>query len=378
MTAENPQPASEPVKTESPVPATRTPPKKAGLMQAVRTAYIGAGQCGNNFAEEFFLAGVPETGMLNTAPQDMAALTCPNKLVIGKNNEGGAGKDLTVGKRVAQENREEIIRFFKKVIGPAERVWLEFGAGGGTGAGTFPVLVECADIAIRKDPQTTNPLVGAIIALPTTGESRAVKENARISLELALRLVDEGRISPLIVVNNAALQHAAPVTKFKKVVNSEVVKQVVRFNAIAAMKEGGIDNFDRADYLSVLESGVVNFGFARVKVPDNVHLMRDDSPDLVTIPTEDIEDAISKTLKADKRILDQVTAGAAMFVGCSKVLDRLNQGSLEDGFDSLNRQLPNAPLIHRGIYVDDTEPGLIVTALVAGKKGSEFFLDMLK
>lgn len=369
--------------TEPAVPPATPPPAevvnkpvRSGVLQSVRTAIIGVGQCGDNIAEEFFLANVPDVGMINTAMPDMAQLKTPRKLHIGE-KAGGASKNPDNGYAIALDSRNRITQFCEEIIGDADQVLIPFGGSGGTGAGSFPVLVECADrVMRRKHTGEKRPMVGAIIVLPSSGEGPTAFRNAHRSLKLALELVDKGTLSPLIIVNNAALQHTAPVRTFYHVVNAEVVKQLVRFNATAAIKEGGIQNFDRADYLDVFGSGVVNFGFSRVKLPKDIHLMADDDPELVSIPGEDVSEAIANTLKVNQQFLLGAEKGAALFVGCTKVLDHLQQASLEKGFEDLQDAVPNA-LIHRGIYIDDTEKGLIITAMIGGKRGAEHYLDAL-
>jgi len=90
---------------------------------------------------EWGLAGV-EFISINTDAQALFSSLAPTKINIGKIITGGlgAGSDPEVGKKSAEESREEI----KIALEGADMVFITCGLGWGTGTGAAPVVAEIA------------------------------------------------------------------------------------------------------------------------------------------------------------------------------------------------------------------------------------------
>ncbi len=105
---------------------------------------IGVGGGGNNAINRMIeaeLRGVTFT-VVNTDIQALQLSLAEKKIQIGeKLTKGlGAGANPDVGKKAAEETRDEI----KKALQGADMVFITAGMGGGTGTGAAPIIAEVA------------------------------------------------------------------------------------------------------------------------------------------------------------------------------------------------------------------------------------------
>lgn len=79
---------------------------------------------------------------MNTDVQALYNSLAETKITLGKQTTGGlgAGSDPVVGRKAAEESREEI----ENVLDGADMVFITCGLGGGTGTGAAPVVAEIA------------------------------------------------------------------------------------------------------------------------------------------------------------------------------------------------------------------------------------------
>ena len=108
----------------------------------IKVVWVGGGW--NNAVNrmiEWGLAGV-EFISINTDAQALFSSLAPTKLNIGKiiTNGLGAGSDPEIGKKSAEESREDI----KVALQWADMVFITCGLGGWTGTGAAPVVAEIA------------------------------------------------------------------------------------------------------------------------------------------------------------------------------------------------------------------------------------------
>ena len=105
---------------------------------------VGCGGAGGNAVNRMVEAGLRgvEFISLNTDKQALAMSLAPNRLQIGdKLTKGlGAGAIPDVGRRAAEESREEI----SQMLRGSDLVFVTAGMGGGTGTGAAPVVAEIA------------------------------------------------------------------------------------------------------------------------------------------------------------------------------------------------------------------------------------------
>lgn len=213
--------------------------RKDAFDSAVQMAFVGAGQGGGRIAQSFYDMGYRRVCAVNTTQQDLSSLTIADQLVIGR-NRGGAGKDPEQGKLAAKESYEEIMDLLNRSWGEGvEQMFVCVGAGGGSGTGSWPVLVK----AMREFGESTNiekPIekhLGIIMTMPKRSEGSRVQQNALTALKQAVELVEEKKISTLVIVDNAKIHDlypGLPVKQFWTVANQNFAAILHTFNILAA------------------------------------------------------------------------------------------------------------------------------------------------
>lgn len=317
-------------------------------------AFIGSGQGGGRLAHTFHQLGYRRVCAINTAQQDLATLPLDKKLCLGET--GGAGKNPSAAAALMKEHKEDVLDFMRRSFGPAvDRIFVCVGAGGGTGAGTAVQLVDTA-IELQKSLRSESDKVGVIVALPKLAEGKKVAANAFNTLTDLLNLTEKGHVSPLIIVDNEKIGKLYPnlaVDPFWNTANMSVCSLFHLFNTIC-VKHSHYTSFDRADLLTVLNSGLITFGANPVPNYDS---------------ETDISLAVRSNLK--KNILTggidlgTGTVAASVVIGGVQILNTLPQAFIEHAFDQLNRMLKPGNTVHRGIYRGDRNT-LVVYTIIGG------------
>lgn len=333
--------------------------RKDKFEAAVKMAFVGAGQGGGRIAQSFYDMGYRRVCAINTTDQDLSSLTIENKLVIG-NNRGGAGKDPEQGRLAAKESFEDIMDLLMRSWGEGvEMMWVTVGAGGGSGTGSWPVLVK----AMKEFGDSTNvekPIekhLGIIMTMPKRSEGSRVQHNALVALRQAVELVEEDKISSLVIVDNAKIHDlypGLPVKKFWKTANQNFAAILHTFNLLAA-QDSEFNSFDRADFRSVIRNGMMIFGMTRVQ--DWEH-------------KEDVSMAVRQNLTgsllADGFDLSKANMAGAIVVAHDDVLEEVPMENIDYAFNSLGRALGNEGVtLHSGIY-EWNKPGMMVFTIVSG------------
>lgn len=329
------------------------------FVSAVKTAFIGAGQGGGRIAQAFFDLGYRRVTAVNTTSQDLEALTIQSKLVIG-NNRGGAGKDPEEGALAAKESFEAIMDLLMRSWGEGvEQMFICVGAGGGSGTGSWPVLLD----AVKEYAKSTNiekPIpkhIGVIMSLPKRSEGARVQKNALLAVQHAIELLDKKQIASLILVDNAKIHELFPglaVKQFWQVANRNFAAVLHTFNLLAA-QNSSIHTFDRADFRSILRNGLLVFGMTRVAR---------------WTAKEDISIAMRQNLKnsllADGFDLSKANMAGAIVVAHDSVLSEIPMEHIDYALFSLSRILGNENItLHSGVY-EGKQEGLRVFTIVSG------------
>lgn len=131
---------------------------------------VGVGGGGNNAVNRMInsdLSGV-EFIVVNTDHQALEGSKANNKIQIGsKLTRGlGAGADPEVGRKAAEESREDL----RAVLEGADMVFITAGMGGGTGTGAAPVVAEIA--------KELGALTVGVVTKPFTFEGRRRAQQA--------------------------------------------------------------------------------------------------------------------------------------------------------------------------------------------------------
>ena len=153
---------------------------------------VGCGGGGNNAVNRMVDAGLRgvEFISVNTDRQALSTTNAQVKIQIGeKLTKGlGAGAIPEVGRRAAEESREEIASALKG----ADLVFITAGMGGGTGTGAAPIVAE-----IARDLGT---LTIAVVTKPFNFEGKQRMKNAEAGIAELKQHVDT-----LVVIPNDRL-----------------------------------------------------------------------------------------------------------------------------------------------------------------------------
>jgi cell division protein FtsZ len=205
---------------------------------------VGCGGGGNNAVNRMVDAGLRgvEFISVNTDRQALGQANAQVKIQIGeKLTKGlGAGAIPEVGRRAAEESREEIASALKG----ADLVFITAGMGGGTGTGAAPVVAE-----IARDLGT---LTIAVVTKPFNFEGKQRMKNAEAGIAELKQHVD----TLVVIPNDRLLQVVNKGTTMLEAfrIADDVLRQGIQgisdLIAVPAMI-----NLDFADVKTVMESG---------------------------------------------------------------------------------------------------------------------------
>ena len=358
-----------------PLPSEAPPEDKVEdkFESAYKFAIVGVGQGGSRLAETFWKLGYRRVAVINTAPQDLKSVKVPlaNKLLVGGK---GAGKDRKLAEGIFKESREDILDFLKRTFkGGFDRALVCVGAGGGTGAGGGPVVIDivhdlCQTYGIEDADKRAQ--VGAVVALPTRAEGSKVQSNAKQTADVLIDFCQNGTLSPLIILDNERIKQIYPklsVNQFWGTANTSICSLFHLFNKIAC-QDSQYTAFDSADLDTVFSSGIISFGAVPV------------SREGEAVEETDISYAVRDNLKKNILANIEVSTGnvaACVVIGDRKTLDNTAQESLEHGFEQLSRLLGDGSTVHRGIY-HTPKKGLVVYTIIGGIKAPEQLFDYFK
>jgi cell division protein FtsZ len=211
---------------------------------------IGAGGGGNNAVNrmvEAQLQGV-EFIAVNTDKQALLTSKAEYKIQIGeKLTRGlGAGANPEVGKRAAEESKDEII----KVLQGSDMVFVTAGMGGGTGTGAAPVIAQLA--------KEMGILTVGVVTKPFVFEGKVRMKNAENGIAELKSKVD----TLITIPNDRLLQIVQKNTSMLDAfsIADDVLKQGIQsISDLIAVP--GLINLDFADVTSVMkEQGLAHMG----------------------------------------------------------------------------------------------------------------------
>ncbi len=214
---------------------------------------VGVGGSGCNAIRRMISAKVRgvEFIAINTDAQALLHNEAPTKVQIGKElTRGlGAGGDLEIGAKGAEEEKNEIF----EVLKGSDMVFVTYGAGGGTGTGAGPVVA-----AIAKE---LGALTVAVVTKPFSFEGLRRKKVAELGIE---ELKD--KVDTLITIPNDRL---LSVIDKKTSLNDAfaIVDDVLR-QGVQGISDlitlHGIVNVDFADVRSIMkDAGSALMGIGR-------------------------------------------------------------------------------------------------------------------
>ena len=348
---------------------------KDQIRGSTRYAWIGAGQCGGRLVKSFYDLGYKKVLAVNTTHHDLDLLEIPqDQKFLMDIGEKGAGKEMARGKEAIQQYQQDILHLARQTFGSqVDHIMVCFGAGGGTGSGSVAGLIEIAKRYARyvglKNPDKK---VGAVMTLPTVGEASSplVAENAYNSASELSKMAAEGKISPLIIVDNDKINKMYPgmtVKSFWPSINNTVATLFDIFNRLSALSSQ-YTSFDPVDYHSILESGgCAIMGLTKVSEFGDKFAL-----------SEAVKKNLEKTLLAGGFDLTTAKLAGCVVVGGKKLMADVPglQDNIDYAFDVLS-EITGQASIHRGIY-EDNRNSLRVYTIIGGLVSPTARLEELK
>ena len=224
---------------------------EAGPDNVVTLKVVGVGGAGNNVVNRMVKAGTQgvEFIAINTDKQALSVSNADQKIQIGeKQTHGqGAGSDPEVGKRSAEESRNNIAA----AIEDADMVFITAGMGGGTGTGAAPTVAEIA--------REAGCLTVGVVTKPFKFEGKRRMDQANAGVRELL-----GKVDSLLIIPNDRLKYATD-QKVTLANAFEIADDVLR-QAVTSIsdliKNTGFINLDFADVSCIMR----NAGFAHMGV----------------------------------------------------------------------------------------------------------------
>ncbi|MFT7644459.1 MAG: cell division protein FtsZ [Candidatus Paceibacteria bacterium] len=216
---------------------------KSDIESFARIRVVGVGGSGKNAVNHMVTSKVRgvEFIAINSDAQDLHHSLAKKKIHVGKNlTRGlGAGGNPDVGRRAAEETREEIANAIKG----SDMIFITGGMGGGTGTGAAPVVAKIA--------RDSGALTVGVVTKPFLFEGQ---QRMRLALQGIEELKQE--VDALITIPNDRL--LAIVDKETTVSNAFEQCDNILMQAVEGISDlitmPGIINVDFADIRSVMEN----------------------------------------------------------------------------------------------------------------------------
>jgi cell division protein FtsZ len=219
-----------------------------------RIRVVGVGGSGSNAINYMIdnkVRGV-EFAVINTDAQDLHHSAAKKKIHIGKNlTRGlGAGMNPDIGRRAAEETREEI----QEALKGADMVFVTCGMGGGTGTGASPTVAKIA--------KEMGALTVGVVTRPFSFEGQQRLRIAEQGLEELKKEVD----ALIVIPNDRLLTIVDSQTSVKNAfaMCDDILRQAVE-GISDLITTPGIINVDFADIRAVMEnagSALMGIGLA--------------------------------------------------------------------------------------------------------------------
>ncbi len=328
---------------------------------STRYAWIGAGQCGGRLVKSFYDLGYKKVLAVNSTVRDLELLDIPEgqKFLMDVGEEC-TGRDMKRGAKAIQKYKQDILHLARQTFGTQiDHIMISFGAGGGTGSGSVAGLIDIAQRYARYiGLENPNKKVGVVMTLPAAGKvgSPLVAENAyKVAVELT-KMATEGKISPLIIVDNDRINRMYPTMTAKLLwssINSSVANLFDTFNRISVLSSQYI-SFDSVEYQSIMKSGgCAIMGLTKVNEFDDKYAI-----------SKAVKNNLEKTMLAGEFDLSTTKAAACIVVGGKKLMANVKglQDNIDYAFDVL-AEITGQATIYRGIYEDNSDSVRVYTII---------------
>ena len=298
---------------------------------------VGCGGGGGNALNRMVDCGVTGVDFIavNTDVQALRTSRAATMIQIGEKLTKGLGAGATpeIGKKAAEESREEIANALKG----ADLVFVTAGMGGGTGTGAAPVVAEIArDMGI---------LTIAVVTKPFAFEGKTRMRKAENGIDELKQRVDT-----LVVIHNERLLQVCPKgTSFKGAFNfaDDVLRQGIQ-GISDLISQTGIINLDFTDVKAVMESG--GMAHLGIGVGKGEKAMADAAQNAISSPM------LETSIDGARAVLINVTCNS----DCSIV-------DINDAVEMITAAADSEANIIFGASIDDTlEDEVHITVIATG------------
>ena len=226
---------------------------ETGPENVVKIKVIGVGGGGNNVVNRMVRTGARGVDFVavNTDKQALNVSAATYKIQIGEKltHGQGAGSDPEVGRKSAEESRNQIA----KALEDTDMVFITAGMGGGTGTGGAPIVAEIA--------REAGILTVGVVTKPFGFEGRRRMTQAEAGIEELKTKVDS-----LVIIPNERLKHATDqkitfANAFE--IADDVLRQAVQ-SISDLIRDTGFINLDFADVTAIMKNaGMAHMGVGR-------------------------------------------------------------------------------------------------------------------
>jgi cell division protein FtsZ len=219
------------------------PQIKPEIEAFARIKVLGVGGSGKNAVNHMINSKVKGVDFIaiNTDAQDLHQSLAHKKIHIGKNLTKGLGTGMNpeIGKRAAEETKEEI----QEALKGADMVFVAGGAGGGTYSGAAPIVARTA--------KELGILTVAVVTKPFMFEGLQRSKVAEQAIEELRKCVD----AIIVVPNDRLLATVSKDTTLKSAfaMCDDVLRQAIE-GISDLITTPGVINTDFADIKSVMEN----------------------------------------------------------------------------------------------------------------------------
>ena len=314
---------------------------ETGPENVVTIKVVGVGGAGNNVVNRMVSTGTKgvEFIAINTDKQALAVSNANQKIQIGEKltHGQGAGSDPEIGKRSAEENRNNIAKSFED----ADMVFITAGMGGGTGTGAAPTV---ADIA-----KEAGVLTVGVVTKPFSFEGKRRMEQAKRGIEELL-----GKVDSLLIIPNDRLKYATD-QKVTFANAFEIADDVLR-QAVTSIsdliKNTGFINLDFADVTCIMKDA----GYAHMGVGTAIGKGKAEEAAKAAIASPLMETSINGA----HGVLINITGSADMGLEDVEAAATLVQEAAH----------PDANIIFGATFNDEMEDQIRVTVIATGFEDS--------
>jgi cell division GTPase FtsZ len=315
--------------------------KKEEFVRSLKFGLVGLGQAGGRLVSALASYGYNAI-CFNTATQDLKEIQLPdsNKYLLKHGALEGAAKELSIGYAAAEANTDGIINLIQDKLSDTEVFVVAFSLGGGSGAGSAPVIIDLLS-------RTGRPIV-VIAALPMTTEDAQTKQNALETLSKLSVYAQEKTISNLIVVDNAKLETIysdVSHMNFFKVANQATVSTLDAFNKYSKMSSND-KPLDSMEWAKILTDGEGLSIYGEIEV--------DDYTDDVTAIAKAVMNNNEAGLLASGFDLSQAKYSGVIIVANSNAWSKITRSAIDYAAALVAESCPGAEASFRGSYVDDS------------------------